>query len=119
MANFLSPILRPFGLDPTEQYDTAAAGAREAQGQANALSQLQWQRQMQGLQGALGYVNNLQSLYNQIYSPGGGKPAAGGAPTQGPSPGAMAALSSPPPATPPNNQTGQLGMSQVIGGRRQ
>jgi hypothetical protein len=47
--------------------DTAAQGARDAQSQANALSELQWQRQMQGLQQALGMMNPSQSLYDRIY----------------------------------------------------
>jgi hypothetical protein len=67
-----------FGLDPGAGYDTAAAGARAAQADANALSNLQWQRQMAGLQQAQGYTNQLQSLYNSLYSPGGDTPAAGG-----------------------------------------
>ncbi len=82
MPNVLSPILAPLGLDPSQGYDTAAAGAKQAQQQANQLSDLQWQRQMQGLQQAQGYTNQLQSLYNSIYSPGGGQAAAGGQ-TQG------------------------------------
>jgi hypothetical protein len=47
--------------------DTAAAGAREAQAQANALAQLQWQRQMQGLQEARGQTQPYLSLYDKIY----------------------------------------------------
>lgn len=91
MGNILSPVLRPLGLDPSQGYDTAAAGAREAQNQANQLSDLQWQRQMAGLQQAQGYTNQLQALYNSLYSPGGGAPAAGGlsaAAMNAPSPGA-------------------------------
>jgi len=103
MPNFLSPLLRPIGLDPSQGYDTAAAGAKAAQGQANALSDLQWNRQMQGLGQAQGYVQNLQSLYNSLYSPGGGQQAPGGAPVvtppMGAAPGsgsAMASLTPPP-----------------------
>lgn len=96
MANFLSGILRPFGLDPSQGYDTAAQGARDASTSADALSALQWQRQMQGLGGALGYVQNLQDLYNSIYSPGGGKPAAGGGPPPGaPTASQMSMMSTP------------------------
>lgn len=47
--------------------ETAAQGAREAQAQANALSQLQWQRQMQGLQEARGQTQPYLSLYDKIY----------------------------------------------------
>jgi type II secretory pathway pseudopilin PulG len=88
------------GLDPSQGYDTAAAGAKQAQQQANALSQLQWQRQMAGLQGALGYVGNLQSLYNSLYGPGGGQTAPGGGNVIGPPPTAsqLSALAGPPPA---------------------
>lgn len=46
---------------------TAAEGARQAQEQANALAQLQWQRQMQGLQEARGQTQPYLSLYDKIY----------------------------------------------------
>lgn len=91
-------VARGLGLDPRQPYEQAAAGAKEAQAQANALSELQWKRQMMGLQGALGFQNNLQQLYNSIYSPGGGAPAAGGGAPGGPDMSAMMALSGPPPA---------------------
>ena len=84
MATFLSPVLRPLGIDSSQPGDTAAAGAKEAQGQANSLSQLQWQRQMQGLAGATGYADQLQALYNSLYSPGGGQMAAGGSAPRAP-----------------------------------
>lgn len=72
--------------------ETAAQGAREAQAQANALAQLQWQRQMQGLQEARGQTQPYLSLYDKIYGtqmagkqtpvgglsiPGGGTPPPG------------------------------------------
>ncbi len=100
MPNPLSPILAPLGLDPSQGYDTAAAGARQAQDQANALSQQQWGRQMQGLGQAQGYTDQLQSLYNSMYSPGGGQMAAGGRGPQAPGimQGAMQSLQPPPPA---------------------
>lgn len=78
-------------------YDKAIAGAQAAQQQANALSALQWQRQMTGLNGALGYVNNMQSLYNSLYGRGSGpagRIAPGGSIVPGPDPNAQAA---PPP----------------------
>jgi hypothetical protein len=78
MPNPFSPVLRPLGLDPSQGYDTAAAGAKQAQQQLNSLSDLQWQRQMGGLQQATGYVDQLQALYNSLYGPGGGHAAAGG-----------------------------------------
>lgn len=49
-------------------YDTAAQGARDAQKQANYLSDLQWQRQMQGLQEARGQTQPYLSLYDKIYN---------------------------------------------------
>ena len=78
------------GLDPAGPANTAAQGAANAQAQANQLSALQWQRQMTGLQGALGYVGGLQSLYNSIYSPGGGRAAPGGATVAQPMPAGAA-----------------------------
>lgn len=47
--------------------ETAARGAKEAQAQANALAQLQWMRQMQGLQEARGQTQPYLSLYDKIY----------------------------------------------------
>ena len=69
--------------------DEAAQGARNAQTQANQLAELQWQRQMEGLQRALGMMNPSQSLYDRIYGTntaqtrnpqagGYGMPGAGG-----------------------------------------
>jgi hypothetical protein len=117
MPNFLSSILRPVGLDPSQGYDTAAAGARDAQGQANALSDLQWQRQMQGLGQAQGFTGQLQALYNSMYSPGGGAPAAGGMqmqPMGGAPPAAGASMLLPqqkPPSTPAG---GSPGLSSLL-----
>lgn len=65
-------------VNPSAGYDTAAQGAKNAQAQANQLSALQWNRQMAGLTGALGFTNSLQQLYNSLYGPGGGRAAAGG-----------------------------------------
>lgn len=95
MPNPLTPILRPLGLDPSQGADTAAAGARAAQGQANSLSDLQWQRQMGGLQQAQGYAGQLQTLYNSLYGAGNGMAAPGGGglqAMQGPAPGASMTL---------------------------
>ena len=81
--------------------ETAARGAKEAQAQANALAQLQWQRQMAGLQEARGQTQPYLSLYDRIYGtqmaghqtpvggmgPGLGGPGAPGAdPSGNPSP---------------------------------
>ncbi len=116
MPSPLTPLLRPLGLDPSQGYDTAAAGAKDAQAQANALSDLQWQRQMGGLQQAQGFTNQLQSLYNSMYSPGGGAPAAGGMPMQpmgaaGAAPGASMLL--PKPASPTQPAGGSPGLSSL------
>lgn len=46
---------------------TAAEGAKAAQAQAQALADLQWQRQMEGLQRAQMPLNNYRSLYDRIY----------------------------------------------------
>lgn len=117
MANLLSPLLRPIGLDPSQGFDTAAAGARDAQGQANALSDLQWNRQMQGLGQAQGYTNQLQQLYNSVYSPGGGQPAAGGMPMQGGPPTGQAPQQSmllPKSAPPSQPAGGSPGLSSLL-----
>ena len=87
-------------------YQTAAQAAKDAQTQANALSALQWQRQMQGLQGAMGYVGGLQNLYNSIYGGAGGHAAPGGVAMTpqaigGPTQAQQMALSAPPQATAP------------------
>lgn len=110
-------VARGLGLDPRQPYEQAAAGAKDAQAQANALSQLQWQRQMMGLQGAMGFQNNLQQLYNSIYSPGGGVPAAGGGPAGGPDMSAMMALSAPPQQqAPPEQEKSPLSYLPIFAG---
>jgi hypothetical protein len=66
--------------------DTAAQGARDAQTQSRELADLQWQRQMQGLQEARGQTQPYLSLYDRIYgtqmagnmSPVGGGGGGGG-----------------------------------------
>jgi hypothetical protein len=91
-------------LDPATGYQTAAAGAKAAQAQSNQLSDLQWQRQMQGLQQSQGYNNQLQSLYNSLYTPGHGQAAPGGMstlPSANPGMGMTMASMQPPSATPP------------------
>lgn len=76
-------------LNPAAPYEQAAGVARDVAGQAKELSQLQFDRQMQGLGQAMPYMQNTQALYNQIFglgnqpmrrqmSPLGG---GGGAPT--------------------------------------
>jgi len=90
------------GLAKSPGYDTAAQGAKEAQAYLQQLSQTAWDRQMQGLQGALGSFGAYDALSNQLIprhggpSPGqgGGMPGAGG-PSSPPNP------SLPPPGTVP------------------
>ncbi len=77
--------------DGQQPYKTAQAGAQNASGQLQALSQLQWDRQMQGLQQAQAPLNNYRTLYDRIYGtntansaasnpqPFGGAPPAGAA----------------------------------------
>lgn len=78
-------------LDPGRGNETLAAAYAQAQQQAAALSDLQWQRQMQGLQGALGHVGQQQSLWNSVYGgpPGGAAPGPnlGSPPFTMPAPG--------------------------------
>lgn len=78
-------------LDPGRGNETLAAAYAAAQQQAAALSDLQWQRQMQGLQGALGHVGQQQSLWNSVYGgpPGGAAPGPnlGSPPFTMPAPG--------------------------------
>ncbi len=116
MPNILSPVLRPFGLDPSQGFDTASSGVREAQQQANALSDLQWNRQMQGLGQATGYVDQLQGLYNSMYSPGGGAMAAGGSGPKAQQMGAGAMATLQPPAAPTQapGKTGQASKLQAL-----
>ncbi len=84
------------GLAKSPGYDTAAAGAKEAQAYLQQLSQTAWDRQMQGLQGALGSFGSYDALASQMNPRHGGpaQGAAGGSGAGGP-PGA------PPPALPP------------------
>lgn len=56
--------------------ETAAAGAERASADAKALSDLQWQRQMEGLQRAVGQMDSSQSLYNRIYGGNTALPSA-------------------------------------------
>ena len=94
------------GMDPSAGYSTAAQGAFNAQAQATNLSNLQWQRQMQGLQQATGYTNQMQSLYNSLYGGGGGQAAPGGMQAipqgRGGAPGSDMLLG-PPGGLPPSN----------------
>ncbi len=53
-------------------YDTAAEGAKAAQAYLQQLSQLAWDRQMQGLQGALGSFQGYDALTAQMNPRHGG-----------------------------------------------
>jgi hypothetical protein len=80
-SNPLSPLLGMVGMDAGSPYGTLAAGLDQASQDAKQMSALQWQRQMAGLSRALGYVQNSQNLFNNIY--GGGRPAPGATLPQG------------------------------------
>lgn len=75
-------------------YDTAAAGAKEAQAYLQQLSQQAWDRQMQGLQGALGSFGNYDALSAQMNPRHGGGPPPG-APPGLPPPGGVAPSAGP------------------------
>lgn len=54
------------GVDPSKGYEIASQGAAKAQAAANQLSDLQWARQMQGLQLALNAAGN-RPMHDQLY----------------------------------------------------
>lgn len=60
------PINAVTGLAKSPGYDTAAQGAKEAQQYLQQLSQTAWDRQMQGLQGALGQFQGYDALKAQL-----------------------------------------------------
>jgi len=64
-----------------EPYDKEAAALQKASEQAKGLADLQWQRQMQGLQQALGYTNHSQAAFDRVY--GQARPAPGATMPQG------------------------------------
>ncbi len=84
------------GVAKSPGYDTAAAGAKEAQAYLQQLSQTAWDRQMQGLQGALGSFQGYDALAAQMNPRHGGAPAGGGMP------GGQANPSLPPPGPGPS-----------------
>lgn len=113
------------GLTGQKGLETAAAGARDAQKQANALADLQWQRQMMGLQEARGQTQPYLSLYDKIYGTrmaGNVTPVAGLQPPPGSGgPGGPAGAGTPPPgsgriAPDPNRGVGAA-VYQIGGGR--
>lgn len=83
---------------PERAYDKLAAGLNDTASKAQALADLQWQRQMQGLSQALGYVNHSQGAYDRVYNspmpvPGATLPNGLGGPRMG-------TMSAPGPAQP-------------------
>lgn len=97
-GNPLSPLLGMVGMDAGSPYGTLAAGLDQASQDAKQMSALQWQRQMAGLSRALGYTQQSQDLFNNIYghpgpAPGGTLPQGVSAPTaQASGPGLQAYL---------------------------
>lgn len=89
----------PTSLVKSPGYDTAAAGAKEAQAYLQQLSQVAWDRQMQGLQGALGSFQGYDALSAQLIPSHGGPQGGGGMPSGGQGPSA-------PPGPPPTAATG-------------
>lgn len=84
-SNPLSPLLGMVGMDAGSPYGTLAASLNQAQGDSKQLAALQWQRQMAGLSRALGYSQNSQNLFNNVYghpgaAPGGSLPQGVSAP---------------------------------------
>ena len=55
------------GINPKSGSDTAAGGMAAGAAEARQLSQLEWQRQMQGLDRAHAALNPYRSLYDSIY----------------------------------------------------
>ncbi len=98
-------------------YSTAAEGAKAAQAYLQQLSQTAWDRQMQGLQGALGSFAGYDALSAQMNPRHGGPPAGGGggmpgaAGPGGPPPGA-------PPALPPPSGAPTTGYRPPLGAPR-
>lgn len=78
------------GLDPASPYQGLQKALNQASQQSQMNANLQWQRQMQGLSQALGYVNHSQNAFDKVY---GHAPAAPGStlpqgmPQMGPSSG--------------------------------
>lgn len=54
-------------LDPASPYKTLAGALGQASQDAKANAALQWQRQMAGLSRALGYGQQSQDLFNNVY----------------------------------------------------
>lgn len=63
-------------LDPASPYNTLAGALGQASQDAKANAALQWQRQMAGLSRALGYGQQSQDLFNNVYGHAGPAPGA-------------------------------------------
>ena len=63
------------GMDPANPYKTLEAALGQAATDSKALAALQWQRQMEGLGKALGFVSHSQGAFDNVY---GHAPAAPG-----------------------------------------
>ncbi len=110
---FISAGRKGFDIShPERAYDQMATGLKKTAADAQALADLQWQRQMQGLAQALGYVNHSQGAYDRVYnSP---LPAPGATLPQG----LMAQLpQNRPPQAPPQGpmQSGPMNQQQAPG----
>lgn len=77
MANSpLQPVLSMIGMDAGDPYQTLTASLNQASTDSKQLAALQWQRQMAGLSRALGYSQNSQNLFNNVYGHPGNAPGS-------------------------------------------
>jgi hypothetical protein len=83
-GNPASQVLGMIGMDAGSPYGTLASSLNQASADSKQLAALQWQRQMAGLSRALGYSQNSQNLFNNVYGHPGAAP--GGSLPQGISP---------------------------------
>ena len=75
-TNPASQILGMVGMDAGSPYGTLANSLNQASADSKQLAALQWQRQMAGLSRALGYSQNSQNLFNNVYGHPGPSPGA-------------------------------------------
>ena len=86
-------------IHPERPFDAMSRGMEKAAKDAQALADLQWQRQMQGLTQALGFMNHSQGAWNSVY--GAPMPAPGATLPDG----LMNQRGGQPMMAPPGNQT--------------
>lgn len=102
IGGVLSGGLSALGLNPADAYKQASADVKQAAQRAEQFADLQWLRQMQGLQQAQGSTAGYRSLMDQIYGTNmGGQPMGQ---LQGPPQtiaNSMPAMNMPPGAQPP------------------